>query len=208
LNTIHEISNKVIQCSQSDRLEIIISLRAFLFDEPVYFWFDFSDLNKAEQILEENLAPNTICYNAVIDAYARGRSIGKAYRAELLLEKMLEESEKGNTLIRPDTITFNSVINAAARSFGDPIVRREAYLIGLGAFKKIHEYEHCNPSSITYVLFLNVLKNLVEEGDARDNMAERTFQLSVSLGLANGKVREQVRKTCSPLVAERILSSK
>jgi len=173
---------------------------------------------KAEQILEEmeymgsfgaqDLAPNTICYNAVIDAYARGRSIGKAYRAELLLEKMLEESEKGNTLIRPDTITFNSVINAAARSFGDPIVRREAYLIGLGAFKKIHEYEHCNPSSITYVLFLNVLKNLVEEGDARDNMAERTFQLSVSLGLANGKVREQVRKTCSPLVAERILSSK
>ena len=53
MNTIHEISNKVIQCSQSDRLEIIISLRAFLFDEPVYFWFDFSDLNKAEQILEE-----------------------------------------------------------------------------------------------------------------------------------------------------------
>eukprot|EP00985_Skeletonema_marinoi_P026430 scaffold20470_cov153-Skeletonema_marinoi.AAC.4 len=172
---------------------------------------------KAEQILEEmeymgsfgahDLAPNTICYNAVIDAYAHGRSMEKAYRAELLLEKMLEESAKGNTLIRPDTITFNSVINAAARSFGDSIVRREAYLIGLGAFKKIHEYEYCKPSSITYVLFLNVLKNLVEEGDARDNMAERTFQLSVSFGLANGKVREQVRKTCSPLVAERILSS-
>eukprot|EP00986_Skeletonema_menzelii_P020652 scaffold31912_cov171-Skeletonema_menzelii.AAC.4 len=172
---------------------------------------------KAEQILEEmeymgslgahDLAPNTICYNAVIDAYARGRTMEKAYRAELLLEQMLEESAKGNTLIRPDTITFNSVINAAARSFGDSIVRREAYLIGLGAFKKIHEYEHCKPSSITYVLFLTVLKNLVEEGDARDNMAERTYQLSVSFGLANGKVREQVRKTCSPLVAERILSS-
>ena len=173
---------------------------------------------KAEQILEEmeymgsfgakDLAPNTICYNAVIDAYARGRSLQKAYRAELLLEKMLEESANGNTSIRPDTITFNSVINAAARSFGDSIVRREAYLIGLGAFKKIHEYEYCRPSSITYVLFLNVLKNLVEEGEARDNMTERTFQLSLSLDLANGKVREQVRKICSPLVAERILSSK
>lgn len=173
---------------------------------------------KAEQILEEmeyissfgakDLAPNTICYNAVIDAYARGRSIEKAYRAQLLLEKMLEESEKGNISIRPDTITFNSVINAAARSFGNSEVRREAYLIGLGAFKKIHEYEHCKPSSITYVLFLNVLKNLVEEGDARDNMAERTYQLSASLGLNNHKVREQVKKTCSPLVAERILSSK
>ena len=170
---------------------------------------------KAEQILEEmeymgsfgahDLAPNTICYNAVIDAYARGRSMMKAYRAELLLEKMLEESAKGNTLIRPDTITFNSVINAAARSFGDATVRREAYLIGLGAFKKIHEYDHCKPSSITYVLFLNVLKNLVEEGDARDNMADRTYQLSVSLGLTNSKVKEQIRTICSPLVAERII---
>lgn len=53
MNTIHEISNKVIQCSQSDRLEIIVSLRAFLFDDPVYFWFDFSELGKAEKILEK-----------------------------------------------------------------------------------------------------------------------------------------------------------
>jgi len=61
---------------------------------------------KAEQILEEmeflssqgakDLAPNTIVYNAVIDAFARSKSVSKAHRAELLLERMLEETEKGN----------------------------------------------------------------------------------------------------------------
>jgi len=42
LNTLFEISNKITQCSQDDRLEIIISLRAFLFDNPVYYWIDFT----------------------------------------------------------------------------------------------------------------------------------------------------------------------
>ena len=172
---------------------------------------------KAELILDEmeyissygakDLAPNTICYNAVIDAYARSKSIGKAYRAELLLERMLEESNKGNLSILPDTITFNSVINAAARSFGDSFVRKEAYLIGLNAFKTLHGLDYCRPSSVTYILFLKVLENLVETGDSRDYMAEKVFSLSTSLGLANDGVKSQLRKTCSPLVAQRILSS-
>jgi len=155
-----------------------------------------------------DLAPNTIVYNAVIDAFARSSTVSKAYRAELLLERMLEDSAKGKSAIRPDTITFNSVINAAARSvYGDAIVRREAYLIGLNAFKTLHRLEYCQPSSITYVTFLKLLDNLVASGTARDYMAERVFGLSASLGLANGLVKSQLRHTCSPLVAQRILSS-
>jgi len=173
---------------------------------------------KAEQILEEmeyisshgarDLAPNTIVFNAVIDAFARSKSVSKAYRAELLLERMLEESENGNSSIRPDTITFNSVIKAAARStYGDSISRNEAYLIGLNAFKTLHRLDYCRPSSVTYVTFLKLLDNLIESGTSRDHMAERVFGLSVSLGLANDAVRSQLWKTCSPLVARRIMSS-
>jgi len=173
---------------------------------------------KAEQILDEmiyisshgarDLAPNTIVYNTVIDAFARSKTVSKAYRAELLLERMLEESKEGNLSIRPDAITFNTVINAAARSvYGDSIVRNEAYLIGLNAFKTLHELDYCKPSSITYVTFLKLLDNLVASDTSRDYMAERVFELSVSLGLANDAVITQLRRTCSPLVAQRILSS-
>jgi len=59
LNTILEISNKITQCSQHDRLEIIISLRAFLFDSPVYYWIDFTYSKDYEKDLVncQNLSP-------------------------------------------------------------------------------------------------------------------------------------------------------
>jgi hypothetical protein len=59
LNTLFEISNKITQCSQDDRLEIIISLRAFLFDSPVYYWIDFTYSQDYEKDLVncQNLCP-------------------------------------------------------------------------------------------------------------------------------------------------------
>ena len=59
MNTILEISNKITQCSQHDRLEIIISLRAFLFDSPVYYWIDFTYSKDYEKdlITCQNLSP-------------------------------------------------------------------------------------------------------------------------------------------------------
>ena len=59
MNTLLEISNKITQCSQSDRLEIIISLRAFLFDSPVYYWIDFTYSDNYEKNLIDcqNLNP-------------------------------------------------------------------------------------------------------------------------------------------------------
>jgi len=62
LNTLIEISNKITQCSQNDRLEIIISLRAFLFDSPVHYWIDFTYSDNYEKDLVDcqNLSPNIL----------------------------------------------------------------------------------------------------------------------------------------------------
>jgi len=62
LNTILEISNKITQCSQHDRLEIIISLRAFLFDSPVYYWIDFTYSKDYEKdlVICQNLSPTIL----------------------------------------------------------------------------------------------------------------------------------------------------
>lgn len=174
---------------------------------------------KAEQILNEMelmssahglryLAPNTICYNSVITAYARSTSVVKAYRAELLLERMMEASNSGNTRIRPDTITFNSVINAAAQSYGDSIVKKEAYLIALNAFKTLHGLDYCKPESVTYLSFLKVLQNLIDDTETRDYMAKKVFALCVKMGLDNDLVRIQLNRTCSsPTAAKQIIES-
>jgi hypothetical protein len=62
LNTLIEISNKITLCSQNDRLEIIISLRAFLFDSPVHYWIDFTYSDNYEKDLVDcqNLSPNIL----------------------------------------------------------------------------------------------------------------------------------------------------
>lgn len=62
MNTLLEISNKITQCSQNDRLEIIFSLRAFLFDSPVYYWMDFTYSKNYEKdlITCQILNPNSI----------------------------------------------------------------------------------------------------------------------------------------------------
>ena len=62
MNTLLEISNKITQCSQNDRLEIIISVRAFLFDSPVYYWIDFTYSDNYEKDLLDcqNLSPNDL----------------------------------------------------------------------------------------------------------------------------------------------------
>ena len=62
MNTLIEISNKITQCSQNDRLEIIISLRAFLFDSPVHYWIDFTYSDNYEKDLVDcqNLSPNIL----------------------------------------------------------------------------------------------------------------------------------------------------
>ena len=77
----------------------------------------------------------------------------------------------------------------------------------LPLLKTLHGLDYCKPSSITYITFLKLLDNLVESGTSRDYMAEKVFGLSDSSGLASEGVKAQLRKTCSPLVAKRILSS-
>ena len=62
MKTLLEISNEIIQCSRNDKLEIIISLRAFLFDSPVYYWIDFTCSKNYEQDLIncQNFSPTVL----------------------------------------------------------------------------------------------------------------------------------------------------
>ena len=62
----------------------------------------------------ERLAPNTILYNSVLDAYASIRGGGGIARAEALLDAMEERRAQGyaNGAVSPDAFTFSSLIKA------------------------------------------------------------------------------------------------
>ena len=66
---------------------------------------------------EDHLKPNRLCYNTVIDCWARsGEGTFGARRAEALLQEMQDNFFAGDVNVSPNKMTFNAVLNAWARS--------------------------------------------------------------------------------------------
>lgn len=63
------------------------------------------------------MRPNLLSYNTVINSWAKSSLPESASRAETLLTRMLKryKSESFST-IKPDVVTFSSVLNALAKS--------------------------------------------------------------------------------------------
>ena len=62
---------------------------------------------------EERFRPNKSSYNSAIRAWARA---GNADRCKALLDEMLEKYASGNEAVKPDSMTFVSVINSLWKS--------------------------------------------------------------------------------------------
>merc|ERR1712160_5612 len=54
-------------------------------------------------------------YNAVLNAFAKG-GIGDAKGAEAILDEMVKLHKEGNSCVNPDSVSYNIVINAWAKS--------------------------------------------------------------------------------------------
>lgn len=54
MESLAEISNKIIQCSHSEKLEILISLRAFLFDNPEICGLTFNEECDFNEVLDKH----------------------------------------------------------------------------------------------------------------------------------------------------------
>jgi len=61
-----------------------------------------------------NVKPDVISYNAVIDCWAKAKRKNSGQQAEAILRKMQTKKDSKNQIIQPNTITYNSVINAYA----------------------------------------------------------------------------------------------
>lgn len=73
---------------------------------------------RAEEILEwmdhlykagnDEVSPDTITFNAVLDAWARSGDRMAAQRAEQILDHMDDLYRSGNHRVKPDVYTFNT----------------------------------------------------------------------------------------------------
>jgi len=193
----------------------------------------------------DHVKPNTIVCNAVINAWSRSSFIFKADRAYQLLCRMENSyqtykqqlnvndsgakkggsSSSGNKnkvvlYYRPDIITYNSVINTAANSFGDFKIKSRALSIATDTFKKVRKLQQQNvltsskdvdapttttpmmasivrPTSRTYSHFIKAIRKLLTDGKKKDLLIGKVLHLCCNDGLMNHHVLSQLQITCS-----------
>ena len=63
----------------------------------------------------EDLYPDTISYSSVISSYARSGRDDAGDRAEELLQRSLKLYNEGQYRLKPDSITFISVLDALSK---------------------------------------------------------------------------------------------
>lgn len=57
------------------------------------------------------MKPDTITFNAVLDAWARSGDRVAPYRAEQILDHMDDLYRSGNKGVKPDTYTYNTLVS-------------------------------------------------------------------------------------------------
>ena len=62
------------------------------------------------------MKPNKISYSTVINAYALSKDPLKAHKAFSILQRMHQLHKAGDDQVRPNTVTYNTVLNSCASS--------------------------------------------------------------------------------------------
>jgi hypothetical protein len=87
---------------------------------------------------------------------------------------------------------------AAARTFDDSALTiRENFDVAVQQFKVLHSDEtSANPNSSTYEYFLQACSRLLPEGDTRDKLVEKAFELCRQRSLITPQVCKRVFQAC------------
>ena len=153
---------------------------------------------RAQQVLAEmwdDETPGTIHYNAAVDCCAKAsRRATRALDAAQLWREMREAG------IPADTITYNTILNAAANAFGSPKVKQESLEIGRRAFAALQQDNaedaaangDCRPTSLTYSFYFKMLRRLVVDEADRFKWTKEAFDQCCAQGCLNEIVWKQV----------------
>lgn len=146
----------------------------------------------ARQILAEmwdskKTPPGTIHYNAALDCCAKVPRATKAVDAANLWQEMKDAA------VQCDAITYNSVICAAANSFGSTELKHTSFEIGQQAFDALQADESCEPTSLTYNYYFKMVRRLLLKSTAiRRTAVKTTFDLCCAQGCLNEIILRQL----------------
>ena len=166
-------------------------------------------LQRMEHFYSEgySVRPCTRAYTIVLSTIARSRRRDKATKAFELLHKMEREYKAGNVSCRPNVISYNSVLNAAAFSSKDceQGEQEEAFKVACLTFDELRMSDYLQPTHISYGTFLKAIKNLMPKSDVRDNLVQGLFRKASMEGLVSDFVLKEMRDLATPDLYHNIL---
>jgi len=168
---------------------------------------------------QQNHAPDNVCFNAVLNAWAHSSSVhhpDHAVQAQRVLHKMEEYAkDHPNANCTPDWLSYHTVLNACAFTINQELNssqdttaqatvtsrhRGEALKIAVTTLEIFQSLEgSTKPDSSTYGLMLNVITNLCsapEQHELRSKLTENTFQQCCRDGLVSNNVVSKLRYAC------------
>jgi len=159
---------------------------------------------QAEKILDDletredpDCKPNVWTYTAVINTWGRSRDITKPQRALRILKKMNDayKATKDES-VRPNLFVYNGVIDACARcpAMDKPKQQGEALKIAFAVFKALKQQKRTQANNVTYGLLFKTAKNLLPEGDEREDVVKAVFENCKRDGMVDDGVLRQLRQ--------------
>jgi hypothetical protein len=121
-----------------------------------------------------------------------------------LLQRMKQVSETWPDAA-PTLISYNTAIDACARTRGDAEQQTAALKIAFAIFKAVNVSEVMDANHVTYATLLKAASFLMPPGDERNKVAEAVFSKAVAAGMVEGAVVKNLQKATDASVLQRLL---
>ena len=141
--------------------------------------------------------PNVRTYTTVIDAWAKSGDLHAARKAERILKNLQSlYDDTGDPEVKPNTHTYNAVMNACAFTRVDRD-RSEALSIAFQVFDWLNTRNDIHADSYTFTIMLSVCANLIPRHDkeARYLNARKLFIECRTAGQVNSFVLRKLKHT-------------
>ena len=141
------------------------------------------------------VSPDATSFATVINAFARSHTYGKADRAFDIFKHMKELYDaSGKSTLRPNSVVYNSVLNACAFAVGDLEEQSRSMEIANAMLVELNDCPYGKPDHITYGTYLKVINNQMPPSGARNQIVETVFRKCVKDGMVGEMVLRQLRE--------------
>ena len=155
-----------------------------------------------------NVSPDATSFATAINAYARSHTHGKAQSAYDLFLHMKELHDiSGKYALRPNSVVYNSVLNACAFSVGDLEEQSQAMEIASAMLVGLEKSPYGKPDQVTYGTYLKVINNQMPVSESRDQVVETVFRKCAMDGMVGEMVIRQLREMGMEEVYENLVGA-